>query len=96
MPGETSNGVSGVVHGPSVQARQILGDVHIHQPPVPLPGPLPPPCQLPPPGLLISRDADLQAMDAARQSADRRLRATGSGENCPDGQLGARRARRVP
>lgn len=68
MPGETSNEVSGVIHGPSVQARQICGDVHIHQPPVPPPAPLPPPCQLPPPGLLLGRDADLQAMDAARGS----------------------------
>lgn len=67
MPGETSNEVSGVVHGPSVQARQIRGDMHIHQPPLP-PGPLPPPCQLPPLGLLLSRHADLQAMDAARGS----------------------------
>jgi len=57
-----------VVQGPSVQARQICGDVHIHQPPVQLPGPLPPPCQLPPLGLLLGRDADLQAMDAARGS----------------------------
>lgn len=62
MPGETSNEVSGVVHGPSVQARQIRGDVHIHQPLVP------PPCQLPPSGLLLGRDAGLQAMDAARGS----------------------------
>lgn len=68
MPGETSNEVSGVIHGPSVQARQIHGDVHIHQPPLPPPGPLPPPFQLPPPGLLLGRDADLQAMDAARGS----------------------------
>jgi hypothetical protein len=67
-PGETLNEVSGVIHGPSIQARQICGDVHIHQPPVPPPGPLPPPCQLPPPGLLLGRDADLQAMDAARGS----------------------------
>lgn len=62
MPGETSNEVSGVVHGPSIQARQICGDVHIHQPPVPPPGPLPPP------GLLLGWDLDLQAKDAARGS----------------------------
>ena len=68
MPGGTSNEVSGVVHGPSIQARQIRGDVHIHQPPLPPPGPLPPPFQLPPPGLLLGRDADLQAMDAAQGS----------------------------
>ena len=35
MPGETSNEVSGVVHGPSIQTRQVRGDVHIHQPPMP-------------------------------------------------------------
>lgn len=54
VPGETSNEVSGVVHGPSIQARQICGDVHIHQPPAL------------PPGLLLGWDADLQAMEAAR------------------------------
>jgi len=64
----TSNEFSGVVHGPSIQARQIRGDVHIHQPPLPPPGPLPPPFHLPPPGLLLGRDADLQAMEAAQGS----------------------------
>jgi tetratricopeptide (TPR) repeat protein len=64
VPGETSNEVSGVVHGPSVQARQISGGVHVHQP---APPPLPPPAQLPPPGLLVDRDADRQSMDAARK-----------------------------
>ena len=68
MPGETSNEVSGVVHGPSVQARQISGGVHVHQTALPPPGPLPPPAQLPPAGLLVDRDADRQAMDAARGS----------------------------
>jgi len=68
VPGETSNEVSGVVHGPSVQARQISGDVHIHQPALPPQGPLPPPAQLPPPGLLVDRVADRRAMDAARGS----------------------------
>jgi tetratricopeptide (TPR) repeat protein len=68
MPGETSNEVSGVVHGPSVQARQISGGVHIHQPTLPPSAPLPPPAQLPPPGLLVDRDTDRQAMDAARGS----------------------------
>ena len=51
-----------MVHNPSVQARQICGNVHIHQPFVP------PPSPLPPPGLLLGRDADLQAMAAARGS----------------------------
>jgi tetratricopeptide (TPR) repeat protein len=68
VPGETSNEVSGVVHGPSVQARQISGGVHIHPPTVLPPGPLPPPGQLPPSGPLTDRDAERQAMDAARNS----------------------------
>jgi tetratricopeptide (TPR) repeat protein len=65
----TSNEVGGVVHGPSVQARDIRGDVHIHQPTAPprLTS-LPPPSQLPPPVPLMGRDADLQAMDVARRS----------------------------
>jgi tetratricopeptide (TPR) repeat protein len=65
---ETSNGVSGVVYGPSVQARQIGGGVHIHPPALPPRSPLPPPAQLPPPGLLVDRIADRRAMDAARGS----------------------------
>jgi tetratricopeptide (TPR) repeat protein len=69
MPTGTSNEVGGIVFGPSVQARDIRGDVHIHQPAAaPRPNPLPPPSQLPPPRPLTGRDADLRAMDAARRS----------------------------
>jgi hypothetical protein len=56
VPGETSNEVSGVVHGPSVQARQVSGDVHIHQPAAP------PPRLLPPPGPLTDRYAERREM----------------------------------
>ncbi|MGH3246164.1 MAG: ATP-binding protein [Trebonia sp.] len=63
----TSNEVGGVVYGPSIQAREIRGDVHIHQPgAMPQRSLLPPPNQLPPPGPLSGRNADLRAMDAAR------------------------------
>jgi tetratricopeptide (TPR) repeat protein len=46
-PDETSNELSGIVHGPAVQARSILGGVHfsIASPP---PAQLPVPAQLPP------------------------------------------------
>ena len=65
----TSNEVGGVIYGPSIQAREIRGDVHIHQPAAtPQRTPLPPPSQLPPPSPLTGRDADLRAMDAARSS----------------------------
>jgi tetratricopeptide (TPR) repeat protein len=65
----TSNEVGGVIYGPSIQAREIRGDVHIHQPAAtPQRNLLPPPSQLPPPSPLTGRDADLQAMDAARGS----------------------------
>jgi tetratricopeptide (TPR) repeat protein len=56
------NEISGVIHGPAVQARDIHGNVHLHQP---VPN-LPPPSQLPPPVHLVGRTADLAAMDAAR------------------------------
>lgn len=69
VPAGTSNEVGGVVYGPSVQARDIRGDVHIHQPAsTPRRNPMPTPNQLPPPSPLTGRDADLQAMDAARDS----------------------------
>jgi tetratricopeptide (TPR) repeat protein len=65
----TSNELGGVVEGPSIQAREIRGDVHIHQPPsMPQRNPLLQPSQLPPPSPLMGRDADLRAMDAARSS----------------------------
>lgn len=60
-PGTRSE-VSGVVHGFSVQARDITGGLHVHQP-------MPqrsPPSQLPAAVRLTGRSADLAAMDAAR------------------------------
>src|ERR1700757_5137020 len=65
----TSNEVGGVVYGPSVQAREIHGDVHIHQPAaMPQRNPIPRPSQLPPSSPLTGRDADVLAMDTARSS----------------------------
>jgi tetratricopeptide (TPR) repeat protein len=65
----TSNELGGVVDGPSIQARDIRGDVHVYQPATTRQrNLLPPPSQLPPPSPLAGRDADLQAMDAARSS----------------------------
>lgn len=61
---ENSNEVSGTVVGASVQARDIKGGVHIHQPALRLP----PPSQLPPPVRLTGRAADAAAMDAAREN----------------------------
>ena len=58
------NEISGTVFGPAVQARDIHGDVHVHQPP----SRLPPPSQLPPPVRLAGRAGALEAMDAARAS----------------------------
>jgi hypothetical protein len=74
VPGGTSNKASGVVHGLSVQARQIRGDVHTRQPSVPLPGPLPPPGQLP----LSMRDRC-----AARSQAVRAGQRDGRGDDRP-------------
>jgi tetratricopeptide (TPR) repeat protein len=68
MSSGTSNEVGGVVYGPSIQAREIRGDVHIHQPAAAPRRNLLPPNQLPPPSPLTGRDADLLAMDAARGS----------------------------
>jgi tetratricopeptide (TPR) repeat protein len=69
LSAENSNEVGGVVYGPSIQARDIRGDVHIHQPADALRRtPLPPPNQLPPPSPLTGRDAVLLAMDAGRSS----------------------------
>ena len=60
----TSNEVSGMVVGASVQARDIKGGVHIHQPALRLP----PPNQLPPPVRLTGRAAGAAAMDAGREN----------------------------
>ncbi|MBV9383518.1 MAG: hypothetical protein JO242_23010, partial [Streptosporangiaceae bacterium] len=65
LPGAgTLNDIGGTVYGPSVQARDIHGDVHVHQHAFGLP----PPSQLPPPVRLTGRAQDLAAMDAARES----------------------------
>jgi tetratricopeptide (TPR) repeat protein len=63
-PGGTRNDVAGVVFGTSVQARDIKGGLHVHQPSARIP----PPNQLPPFGRLTGRAVDAAAMDAARES----------------------------
>jgi tetratricopeptide (TPR) repeat protein len=63
-PAGTRNQVGGVVFGTSLQARDIKGGLHVHQPAVRLP----PPNQLPPSGRLTGRAADAAAMDTARES----------------------------
>lgn len=69
VPAGTSNELGGVVYGPSIQAREIRGDVHFHQPVVAAQrNVLPPPNQLPPISPLTGRETDLGAMDAARGS----------------------------
>ncbi|GGK62993.1 NTPase [Sphaerisporangium melleum] len=56
------NDVSGTLHGPLVQAREIHGGIQVHH------GfePLPPPFQLPAAGILVGRDEALAALDAVR------------------------------
>jgi Tetratricopeptide repeat/NB-ARC domain len=56
------NEIDGIIHGPAIQARNIRGDIHFHQPS----SSLPPPSQLPPPVRLVGRAQDLAALDAAR------------------------------
>jgi tetratricopeptide (TPR) repeat protein len=66
---QTRNEISGIIHGPSVMARDIQGDVHVHHITPPAPKPIsPPPSQLPQPTQLTGRTRDLEAMDAARAS----------------------------
>jgi tetratricopeptide (TPR) repeat protein len=60
----TRNDVGGMVFGAAIQARDIDGGVHIHQPAIRLP----PPSQLPPPVRLTGRAGDTAALDAARES----------------------------
>ncbi|MEW2117377.1 AAA family ATPase [Streptomyces sp. NPDC005474] len=68
-PSATANVISGdsVLHGPSVQARDIHGSIHFH-PPSPTPPPrLPVPRQLPPvTARFIGREADRRALDGVR------------------------------
>lgn len=56
------NHIDGLIHGLAIQARDVRGDIHFHQPV----SSLPPPSQLPPPVQLVGRTHDLAAMDAAR------------------------------
>lgn len=60
--GGFGNQIDGVIHGLAIQARDVAGDIHLHQPV----SSLPPPSQLPPPVHLVGRTQDLAAMDAAR------------------------------
>ena len=60
-PAGTRNEVGGLIFGTSVQARDIRGGLHVHQPALRLP----PPNQLPPPVRLTGRAADAAAMDTA-------------------------------
>lgn len=60
--GGFGNQIDGVIHGPAIQARDVRGDIHFHQPV----SSLPPPSQLPPPVQLVGRTQDLAALDAAR------------------------------
>ncbi|BBC33884.1 putative regulator protein [Streptomyces graminofaciens] len=67
------NELSGVVHGPSVQAAVVYGDVHVRtgdpaasQPRTPLPW------QLPPPVPLTARTAEVERLEHHRASAARR------------------------
>jgi tetratricopeptide (TPR) repeat protein len=58
------NDISGTIYGPSIQVRDIHGNVEVHQPV----SSSPPPSQLPPPVQLTGRAKDLAAMDSARAS----------------------------
>jgi tetratricopeptide (TPR) repeat protein len=64
----TMNSIAGDarLHGPTVQARDISGGIHVHEHAPPMPAP-PVPRQLPPaPVHFTGRKADLAALDAAR------------------------------
>ncbi|MGW2948905.1 ATP-binding protein [Streptomyces eurythermus] len=69
VPGTTANAIGGdaVLHGPSVQARDIHGGIHFH-PPAETSRPRPPvPRQLPPvTARFVDREADRRALDALR------------------------------
>jgi tetratricopeptide (TPR) repeat protein len=65
------NDLSGVVIGPSLQARDIHGDLYFHQPPSRMPRP----SQLPPAPRLSGRAAELELLAAAR--ADRAVVVSG-------------------
>jgi len=63
-PSISRSEISGIVYGPAVQARDIHGNVFLHQ----RLSRLPSPSQLPPPVRLAGRADDLAVMDAARSS----------------------------
>ncbi|MFD4561035.1 hypothetical protein ACFWP5_43110 [Streptomyces sp. NPDC058469] len=68
-PAGTANVISGdsVVHGPSVQARDISGGIHFHSASPAPPSRLPVPRQLPPvTARFIGREADRRALDVLR------------------------------
>jgi tetratricopeptide (TPR) repeat protein len=58
------NDVTGVVHGPLVQARDVFGGIHFHET-----ASLPAPCQLPPRPRLVDREATIAQLDALREEA---------------------------
>jgi tetratricopeptide (TPR) repeat protein len=62
VPEHSRNELLGFVRGPVVQARDILGDLHIHRPV------LPPPNQLPPQPRLVDREVDLAALNTLREA----------------------------
>jgi tetratricopeptide (TPR) repeat protein len=65
----TRNEADGTIYGHSIQARDIQGDVHVHQGGSSPPSPSrPPPNQLPPATQLTGRARELEAIDAARSS----------------------------
>ncbi|MEE1938945.1 tetratricopeptide repeat protein [Streptomyces sp. TRM 70361] len=67
--GSHTNTIGGAarLHGPTVQARDVHGGIHVHQAPATAPPRLPTPRQLPPVGArLAGREEDLRALDALR------------------------------
>jgi tetratricopeptide (TPR) repeat protein len=58
------NDVTGVVHGPLVQARDVFGGIHFHTA-----ASLPAPSQLPPRPRLVDREAAIAQLDALREEA---------------------------
>jgi hypothetical protein len=65
----TWNEIGGTIYGPSVMARDVRGDLHVHHvaPPASHPA-TPPPSQLPQPTQLTGRARELEKMDTARAS----------------------------
>ncbi|MFD9944519.1 tetratricopeptide repeat protein [Nonomuraea sp. NPDC059023] len=58
------NDVTGVIHGPLVQARDVFGGIHFQATAT-----LPAPSQLPPPPRLVDREAAIAQLDALREEA---------------------------